>query len=224
MQIGVLGATGPEGRGFAARLAGLGHEVIAGSRDRARAEAAVTEIRERWGDRVTGLKAGMNSDAAAADIVVVAVQWEAAVATVRQHASELSGKVVISIANGVTKRDREFLVVLDNGESLAEAVQAAAPDARVAAAFQHVPAAALGDLDRAVEADVIVCADDNGARDTVLGLVDAIPNLRGFDGGSLANAIGIEAFAAVLLTINLRQRGKASLRLVGVEPRPRGSS
>ena len=41
-----------------------------------------------------------------------------------------------------------------------------------------------------------------------------------FDGGSLANAVGLEAFAAVLLTINLRHKGKASLRLVGVEPRP----
>jgi 8-hydroxy-5-deazaflavin:NADPH oxidoreductase len=220
MQIGVLGATGPEGRGFAARLASLGHEVTVGSRDRARAEAVVTKIRERWGDRVTGIKAGVNADAAAADIVVVAVQWEAAVATVRHHSTELSGKVVISMANGIIKEDREFLPVLANGKSLAEAVQAAAPEAWVAAAFQHLPSAALADLDRPVEGDVVVCADDDGARGTVLGLVTEIPNLRGFDGGSLTNAIGVEAFAAVLLTINLRHRGKASLRLIGVEPQP----
>ena len=220
MQIGVLGATGPEGRGLAARLASLGHEVIAGSRDRARAETTVTKIQERWGDRVTGLKAGVNEDAAAADIVVVAVQWEAAVATVRHHATELSGKVVLSMANGIIKKDREFLPVLANGKSLAEAVQAAVPEARVAAAFQHVPATALADIDRPVDGDVIVCADDDGARDTVLGLVNVIPNLRGFDGGSLTNAIGIEAFAALLLTINLRHHGKASLRLIGVEPQP----
>ena len=42
---------------------------------------------------------------------------------------------------------------------------------------------------------------------------------RKFDGGSLVNSVGIEAFAAVLLTINLRHKGRASLRL-GVEPRP----
>jgi predicted dinucleotide-binding enzyme len=99
-------------------------------------------------------------------------------------------------------------------------MQAAVPDARVAAAFQHVPAAALSDLDHPVESDVLVCADDDGARATVLGLVAEIPNLRGFDGGSLANAIGIETFAALLLTINLRHHGKASLRLIGVEPSP----
>ena len=67
---------------------------------------------------------------------------------------------------------------------------------------------------------MIVCADDDGARTTVLDLVAQIPDLRGFDGGSLANAVGIEAFAAVLLTINVRHKGKASLRLVGAEPRP----
>jgi hypothetical protein len=98
-------------------------------------------------------------------------------------------------------------------------MQAAAPGAHVAAAFQHIPAAALADLERPVDGDVVVCADDDDARDTVLMLANSIPDLRGFDGGSLANAIGIEAFAALILTINLRHRGKASLRLIGVEPR-----
>jgi NADPH-dependent F420 reductase len=220
MQIGVLGATGPEGRGFAARLASLGHEVIAGSRDRGRAEGAVAKLRDRWGDRVAGLKAGVNADAAAAELVVVAVQWEGAVETVRQYRSALSGKVVVSIANGVTKDDRYFLPELADGVSLAEAMQEAAPDARVAAGFQHIPAAALASIDQPVEGDVIVCADDDNARAAVLGVAAEIPNLRGFDGGPLANALGIETFAAVLLTVNLRHQGKASLRLVGVEPRP----
>jgi 8-hydroxy-5-deazaflavin:NADPH oxidoreductase len=220
MQIGVLGATGPEGRGFAARLASLGHEVIAGSRDLTRAEAAVAKLRGRWGDRVSGLKPGVNADATAAGLVVVAVQWKGAVATVREHSSALAGKVVVSMANGVTKRRDEFLPVLAGEQSLAEAMQQAAPDAKVAAAFQHIPASALASLDHPVEGDVVVCADDDDARAAVLELAAEIPNLRGFDGGSLGNAVGIEGFAAVLLTINLRTRGKASLRLVGVDPHP----
>ena len=220
MKIGVLGATGPAGGGLAARLASLGYEVIAGSRDPARAEAAIAKARERWGDRVSGLKAGVNADAAAADLVFVATQWEAAVPTAAQHADALSGKVVVAMANGLIKHGREFHPVLPDDGSLAQALQAATPDARVAAAFHLVPAVALGDVDHAIDSDVIVCADDDDARTTVLDLVMQIPNLRGFDGGSLANAVGLEAFAAVLLTINLRHKGKASLRLVGVEPRP----
>jgi 8-hydroxy-5-deazaflavin:NADPH oxidoreductase len=220
MKIGVLGATGPAGGGLAVRLASVGYDVIAGSRDAARAEAAVTKMREWWGDRVGSLEPGSNADAATAELVVVGTQWEAAVPTAKQHADALSGKVVVAMANGLTKHGREFHPVLPDEGSLAQALQAAAPDARVAAAFHLVPAAALGDLDHAIDSDVIVCADDDDARTTVLDLVMQIPNLRGFDGGSLANAVGLEAFAAVLLTINLRHRGKASLRLVGVEPRP----
>jgi 8-hydroxy-5-deazaflavin:NADPH oxidoreductase len=221
MNIGVLGATGPAGGGLAARLASLGYEVIAGSRDAARAEAAVGNTRERWGDRVGGLKAGANADAAAADLVFVATQWEAAVPTAAQHADALAGKVVVAMANGLIKHGREFRPVLPDEGSLALALQAAATDAHVAAAFHLVPAAALGDLDHAIDSDVIVCADGDDARATVLDLVAHIPDLRGFDGGSLANSVGLEAFAAVLLTINLRHKGKASLRLVGVEPPPR---
>jgi NADPH-dependent F420 reductase len=220
MKIGVLGATGPAGGGVAARLASVGYDVIAGSRDLARAEAAVAKARERWGDRVESLEPGDNTDAASAELVVVGTQWEAAVPTATQHADALSGKVVIAMANGLTKHGREFRPVLPDEGSLAMAMQAAVPQARVAAALQHVPAAALGELDHAIDGDVIVCADDDAARATVLELVTHIPDLRGFDGGSLANAVGIEAFAAVLLTINLRHKGKASLRLVGVEPPP----
>ncbi len=63
-----------------------------------------------------------------------------------------------------------------------------------------------------------MCSDDRDASAHVRQLVTTLPDLRGFDGGSLANSVGVEAFAAVLLTINVRQRGKATLQLAGVEP------
>ncbi|HKA92463.1 MAG TPA: NAD(P)-binding domain-containing protein [Acidimicrobiia bacterium] len=220
MKIGVLGATGPAGGALAARLASVGYDVIAGSRDPARAEAAVAETRQRWGDRVKSLQAGGNADAANAELVVVGTQWDAAVSTAKTHEDALAGKVVVDMANGLTKQGREFHPVLPDEGSLALAMQAAVPRARVVAALQHVPAAALADLDSAIASDVIACADDDVARATVLDLVAGIPDLRGFDGGSLANSVGIEAFAALLLTINLRHKGKASLRLVGVDPHP----
>jgi NADPH-dependent F420 reductase len=224
MQIGVLGATGPAGRGLAARLASVGHDVIAGSRDAERSQRVVAELQERWGARVATLRAGTNADAAAArDLAVIATTWEGAVDTARAHADALAGKVVISMANGLEKLDREFRAVLPDEGSLTQAVQAACPDARVAAAFHLIPAAAFAALDTPLESDVIACADTDDARETVLGLIAAIPNLRGFDGGSLANAIGIEAFAAVLLTVNLRHNGEGSLHLLGVESHDGGS-
>lgn len=221
MKIGVVGATGPAGMGLAARLASVGHEVIAGSRDPARSERTVAELREAWGDRVDGLEPGSNADAATGgEVVVLAVPWGGAVETARTHAGALAGKVVVAMANGITKMGREFRAVLPDEGSVSMAVQAAVPDARVVAAFQHIPAAEFGALDHAMESDVIVCGHDDDARTTVLALIAGIPHLRAFDGGSLDNALGIEAFAAVLLSINLRHGGKGSLRLLGVEGYP----
>ena len=226
MQIGVLGATGPAGRGVAARLADLGHEVRAGSRDLARAEATVKELRETWGDRLARLASATNAEAAeAADLVVNATTWEGSVSTARDHAAVLAGKVVIAMGNGLERVDREFRLVLPDGRTVAEGVQLAAPNARVVAAFHLVPAASFAALDDPIESDVIVVADDDAARVVVMELALSIRGMRAFDGGSLANAIGLEAFAALLLSINVRQKGKGSLQLRGVEGyRPQGGT
>ncbi len=215
--IGVLGATGPAGRGLASRLASIGLDVVAGSREHSRAEAVVSELRDVWGPRVDTLSAGTNADAADADLVVIATTWEGAVATAAEHADAIAGKPVIAMANGLEKVGREFHAILPPEGSISQAIQAAAPAAHIIAAFHLVPAAALADLDTPLESDVIVVGDDDPARTVVLDLVAGIPDLRAFDGGSLVNAVGIEAFAALLITLNLRHKGKGTLRLLGLE-------
>jgi NADPH-dependent F420 reductase len=223
MEIGILGATGPAGRGLAARLADVGHVVIAGSRDLGRAEGAVAKLHERWGDRVASVRPATNDEAAiAADLVFVATTWEGAVGTAATHAAALAGRVVVSMANALEKVDDEFRPVLPEEGSIAVAIQAAAPQARVVSAFHLITAAAFLALDRPLESDVIVCADDAKAGALVRELVAGIPDLGAFDGGSLANSVGLEAFTAVLLTVNLRHKGAATLRLSGVERRDPG--
>jgi len=217
MQIGVLGGTGPAGSGLAARLASLGHDVVAGSRDPAKADAVVGEIHERWGDRVATLRGGANADAATCDLVVLATVWDGLVDTAAEFADALAGRPVVAMGNGLVKVGREFHPVLPAEGSISQAVQAAAPDAKVVAAFQHVPAAAFADLDHPLESDVVVCSDHDDARETVLDLVAAMPSLRAFDAGSLLHAVGIESFAAVLLSLNIRHKGKGTLRFLGLE-------
>ena len=55
MRIGILGATGPAGGGLAARLASVGHEVLFGSRSAEKAEHAVAELQQKWGERLANL-------------------------------------------------------------------------------------------------------------------------------------------------------------------------
>jgi NADPH-dependent F420 reductase len=217
--IGVLGGTGPAGRGLAARLASTGHDVVVGSRDAARAEAVVAELGHQWGDRVATLTPADNAGAAEAGIAVIGTVWDAAVATARDHADALAGKPVVSIANGLTKRGRAFVPLMPPEGSLAAAIQAVVPTGRVVATLHHVPAALLGDLDQPVDCDVFVAGDDDEARNLVLELVGEFPGANGIDAGGLANAVGLESFTAALLTANLRHTGEGRLRVAGIGAR-----
>src|SRR5437588_686681 len=130
-------------------------------------------------------------------------------------AARLAAKVVVSMANAVRRVGSNFEPVRIEEGSIAQAVQKAAPQALVAAALHHIPASALMDLDKPTLAgDVAVVADDLEAMRATQAMVSAMPELRALDGGPLENAIGLEAFCAVLLTVNLRYGGKATLRLM----------
>lgn len=216
MRIGILGATGPAGRGLAARLASVGHEVLFGSRDLEKAKAGVEALRAVWGDRVASLVATDNAWACDAPVVILAVHADAAIATAKEHAARLSGKVVVSMANNLVRNGNEFNAVLPPHGSIAAEMAALLWNSKVCTAFHLVPAAEFEELDHDMESDVVVLGDDDEAREILAGITKSIPHLRAFDGGSLANAVGMESFAAVLLTINLRHKGRASLRLTGV--------
>ena len=215
MKIGILGATGPAGSGLAARLTAGGQKVFAGSRDRDKAEATVQRLVERWGPAMGHIEAVTNAEAAeAAEIVVLGTTARATVATAGEHAERVAGKVVVSMANAMRRVGSSFEPVRIEEGSIAQAVQQAAPEALVAGALHHIPAAALLDFDQALVGDVAVVADDLEALRATQAMVSAMPELRPLDGGPLENAVALEAFCAVLLTVNLRYGGKATLRLM----------
>ena len=215
VKVGILGATGPAGRGLAARLAAVGMKVYAGSRDPGRAEAVVKELAGRFGDRVSRIEPVANAEAAkAGEIVVLGTKADATVATAGEHADLLAGKPVVSMANAMRKVGSSFQPVPTQEGSIAAAVQAAAPGALVAAALHHVPAAAFLNLKQPMAGDVVVVSDHLEALRATQALVSAMPDLRPLDGGPLENALGLEAFCAVLLTVNHRYGGRATLRLM----------
>jgi NADPH-dependent F420 reductase len=216
MRIGILGATGPAGSGLAARLASVGNEVLFGSRSQAKAEAAVDELKGLWADRVNGLVPTDNAGACFAPVVILAVQAESVIETVKENAELLSNKIVVSMANNLVRHGKEFNAVLPPHGSVAAEIQALLWRSHVVTAFHLVPAAEFADLNRDMESDVVVLGDQDDARDTMMHIVSSIPNLRPLDGGSLRNAVGMETFAAILLTINIRHKMRASLRLINI--------
>lgn len=216
MQIGVLGGTGPAGSGLAVRLASVGFDVVIGSRSKYRAMEAADRLLAKWGDRDLAIGAGDNHAAASAEVVFVATPWDAAAATVKDCEAELKGKVVISMANALARVGHEFQPLVPPRGSVAASVQAAVPRSMVAASMHHVPAAELGDIAHPVESDVLVCSDHPSATATTIDIVSRIPDLRAVDAGELSNAAPIEAFAAVLLQVNVKYKTRVAVRFTGL--------
>jgi 8-hydroxy-5-deazaflavin:NADPH oxidoreductase len=216
MHVGILGGTGPAGRGLAARLADNGVDVTIGSRDASRASSVAAEVVGRWPGRTLGIDGADNAGAASAELVVVATPWDSAIPTVRALREPLAGKVVVSMANALVKEGREMLALVPPRGSVAAAVQAALPASLVAAAFHHLPASEMEELESGLEADVLVCSDHPEATATTVGLVERLPGLRPLDAGSLSQAAAIEAFTAVCITLNIRHKAHTTLRMAGI--------
>ncbi len=216
MHVGILGGTGPAGRGLGLRLADAGYQVTIGSRDAERAHGVVEELRARWADRTLALTGSDNAGAAMAELVVVATPWDGAAATVRALREPLAGKVVVSMANALVKEGREMLALIPPRGSVAAAIQASVPDSLVAAAFHHLPASEMENLESGLEADVLVCSDHPEATAATVALVEQMDGLRPLDAGSLSQAAAIEAFTAVFITLNIRHKAHSTLRLAGI--------
>ncbi len=216
MHVGILGGTGPAGRGVALRLAEVGVQVTIGSRDATRAAGVVGDVMARWPGLDLALEGADNAGAADAELVVVATPWDNAVATVRKLREPLAGKVVVSMANALVKEGREMLALVPPRGSVAAAIQAALPESLVAAAFHHLPAAEMEDLESGLKADVLVCSDHPQATGAIVGLVELMRGLRPLDAGSLSQAMAIEAFTAVCITLNIRHKAHTTLRMAGI--------
>ena len=216
MRIGILGGTGPAGKALAARLASVGFDVVIGSRSRYRAMEVVDNLLDQWPDRRLIIGAGDNAAAAATDLIVIATPWDGATQTAVSVEDHLRGKVVVSMANALTKLGKEFQPLVPPRGSVAASVQAAVPHCMVAAALHHVPAKELGDLSEPIESDVLICSDHHQAVEVTSEIVAKIPNMRPLNAGELAMATPIESFTAVLLQLNMHYKTRVAVKLTGI--------
>jgi len=216
LTLGVLGGTGPQGRGLAYRFALAGHPVWVGSRDAGRAASTAAELDARLDAAL--VKGAENARAAEqSDVVIVAVPWAGHAATLTALRPRLAGKVVVDCVNPLGF-DRQGAYALDVAEgSAAQQAAALLPDSRVVAAFHHVSAALLTDPTvTRLELDVLVLGDDREATDLVVALAVRIPGMRGVYAGGLRNAGQVEALTANLVSINRRYQAHAGLRITDI--------
>jgi len=214
VRIAFVGGTGPAGLGLGARLARAGHEVMIGSRSIERAEAVAEKIRALVPEaQVAG---STNEDAIArAEVVMLTMRDDAQRDTLRNIGGRLAGKIVVSMANPLRVGNRTATVVQPPEGSLAEEAQRDAPDARVVSAFHEVRVDKFAHLEDQIDSDTLVCGDDDRAKKVVMQLARDV-GIRPVAAGPLVNSRYVEAFVAVLITINFRYNATTSLRITGL--------
>jgi 8-hydroxy-5-deazaflavin:NADPH oxidoreductase len=213
--IAIVGGTGAEGSGIALRLAKAGHRVILGSRDPLKAASAAQELDRVLGHgRLTGL--GNKAAATGAEIVILTVPYAAQRASVEEISDALTGKILVD-ATAPLVPPRVNRVQLPPGGSAVAAIQALLGDkVRVVSAFQNVSAEKLKSLHETADCDVLVCADDAAARQSIIELAHEM-GLRGIDAGPICNSAAAEALTSVLIWINRKYGVPGSgIRIAGL--------
>ena len=219
-KIGILGGTGPEGSGLAYRWARAGEHIVIGSRDAQRAAETAARLRARIGG--TARIDGADNAAAVAqcEIVVLTVPFSGQASLLKQLKSAWrTGTVVIDttvpLAATVGGAATRMLGVWQG--SAAEQTKELLPaGVSVAAAFQNLGAEVLAG-DEPVECDVLVCGDDEKAKQIAFELAGKIPGARALNGGKLENARIVESLTALLIGLNMRYKVHgAGIRFTGL--------
>jgi predicted dinucleotide-binding enzyme len=162
MQIGILGA-GSVGLAVGRRLAGAGHRVMLAS---ARGPHALTPVAHE-----IGAKAGSIVDAAAQELVLLALPWPV-VTEVLDPLPGWQGRILIDATNPFVAVDPLQLADLE-GRSASAIVAEHAPGARVVKAFNSITMANFEKGPRLGEARrvLFVSGDDVAAKQTVQVLI-----------------------------------------------------
>jgi NADPH-dependent F420 reductase len=217
--IPIIGGTGALGWGLAMRWAQAGQRVVIGSRSAERATEAAQRVRDIAPDaEVEGLE---NTEAAAqGPVVFLTVPF-------RAHSENLTNlkeamrpeqilvDCTVPLAAAVSGKATRSLGVWQG--SAAQQAQEMVPDGvTVVAALHTVSAPTLNDPQAAIDEDVLICGDRKADKARVAALVEAIPGLRAVNAGPLEMARIVEQLTPLLISINVRYKTHAGLRVTNL--------
>jgi 8-hydroxy-5-deazaflavin:NADPH oxidoreductase len=204
VRVAVVGGTGPFGKALAIRLREAEVEVVVGSRDAQRAAVTAAEL---------GVAGATNADAViGADLVVLAVNAEAAIDTARTLRKSVGMTPVLSVASDL-RFTPDGVVLANDRVSLAERIQKEL-DGPVAAGLHSLAAFNLAAAPP--EEDALVCGNDPETKALVLELASRVVSGRALDAGSLASARALENLTALIINLNKRYRAHAGIRVTGI--------
>ncbi len=211
-RIGIIGGTGGMGRGFALRWC-RHNDILVGSRDAGRASAAASEYAaaaaEAYGAIGGSIKGASNEDAArGSDVLVLSIPYGNIDSTCPAVlAAAPDGCVVVSpiVPMEKTAVGFEFLPVRDGKPTSHELVSGHARESTpVVSAFHVISEKKLANTALALDYDVFVCGDSDGAVAAVSDLVRQIEGLRPIFLGPGPLAYMAEIATPILLNAMIR--------------------
>lgn len=219
-KIGILGGTGPEGSGLAARWAAAGEHVVIGSRDARRAAEAAKLLRARLGANAKVDGTDNASVVPQCEVIVLTVPFAGQAALLKQlkplwKPGQILIDTTVPLAAAVGGTPSRMVGVWQG--SAAQQTRELVPAAvAVAAAFHNLSAELLAQ-NGPVDCDILVCSDDDAAKQVASELAAKIPGARALNGGKLENARIVESLTALLIGLNVRYKAHtAGIRFTGL--------
>jgi len=214
--IPIIGGTGALGAGLARRWAATGRPVALGSRSAERAEEAAARVREAVaGAEVEGL---LNEEAAQrAEIVFLTVPFRAQSENLNNLREALRpGQILVDctvpLAAAVSGKATRSLGVWQ-GSAAQQAQEMVPAGVTVVSALHTVGAPTLADLAVELGEDVLVCGDRKADKARVAELIELIDGLRAVNAGPLEISRIVEQLTPLLISINVRYKAHAGIRL-----------
>jgi 8-hydroxy-5-deazaflavin:NADPH oxidoreductase len=213
--VPIIGGTGAIGFALAQRLARGGVPVVIGSRDAGRAREAAGRI----GAGAEGL---VNPEAVTrGPVVLLCVPFRSQSETLTNLKQALQpGQTLVDatvpLAAAVAGKATRMLGV-PQGSAAQQAQEMSPEGVEVVAAFHTLSAPVVGDLTHELDEDVLIAGDSREAKGRVAGLVRHIDGLRPVDCGRLEVARFIEGITPLLISVNVRNKVHAGVRLTGIE-------
>ena len=218
--MSIVGATGALGFGLAVRFGAAGVPVVIGSRDHGRAGEAAS----RAGAAVpSGEFVGVQNEVCVRQMetVILSVPFRSQVENLVGLESSLTdGQLLIDatvpLAAAVGGKATRTLGVWQG--SAAQQARELVPDGvGVVSGFHTVSAALLTDLSHELDEDVLLCGDSRDDKARAAELVEQIEGLRPVDCGKLEMARIIEQMTPLIISINVRNKVRAGIKITGLE-------
>jgi hypothetical protein len=211
LKIGIIGGTGPQGKGIALRLAKAGYEVVIGSRTLEKANSIIDELRSMGNfDNITGRT---NLDVISeVKIIFVTIPYETVQSTLEPLLDLIKKNITILVDITVPmKFVKGSGMVFDSPEhgTMSKFLTKLVEPVPVVGALKTISAHALMDINSPLNLDTFVFGPKE-YRKEIIELISKVETLRPIDAGPISAAETVERLVPFLININRRYKVKDS--------------